>query len=185
MRKVLGIIQKTSISNGFTEQGGGGASAGQGGASVSAEVDCDGSDSSGTAPEVAASDDDDGGDDGGDDDGEPARKTSKASKNSILKVGANLRLSIQPLTSNDAGNNMTSANSGKHRNVTATADDLLVPQNSSLALWRLPMVLAHIPVSRSGWWAGVKTGRYPQPVKLSTRCVAWRSQDIAALIASF
>jgi predicted DNA-binding transcriptional regulator AlpA len=53
------------------------------------------------------------------------------------------------------------------------------------ALWRLPTVLAHIPVSRSGWWAGVKEGRYPAPVKLSTRCVAWRSADIRALIASF
>jgi prophage regulatory protein len=96
-------------------------------------------------------------DEGGDDDGEPARRSS-------LK---------KPIPS------------GKHRNVTATAGALLVPQNPDIALWRLPTVLAHIPVSRSGWWAGVKTGRYPQPVKLSTRCVAWRSQDIAALIASF
>ena len=46
------------------------------------------------------------------------------------------------------------------------------------------MVLAHVPVSRSGWWAGVKEGRYPAPVKLSTRCVVWRSADIRALIAS-
>jgi prophage regulatory protein len=53
------------------------------------------------------------------------------------------------------------------------------------ALLRLPQVLALIPVSRSGWWAGVANGRYPSPVKLSTRCVAWKSQDIRALIASF
>ena len=133
---------RIAITNGFPEQGGGGA-----------DVDCDGGDSSGAAPEVAASDDDE----GGDDDGEPARRSS-------LK---------KPIPS------------GKHRNVTATAGALLVPQNQDIALWRLPKVLALIPVSRSGWWAGVKTGRYPQPVKLSTRCVAWRSQDIAALIASF
>jgi prophage regulatory protein len=135
---------RLAISNGFPEQGGGGASA---------DVDCEGGDSSGAAPEVAASDDDD----GGDDDGEPARRSSRKKH----------------------------LPSGKHRNVTATAGALLVPQNPDIALWRLPTVLAHIPVSRSGWWAGVKTGRYPQPVKLSTRCVAWRSQDIAALIASF
>lgn len=32
---------------------------------------------------------------------------------------------------------------------------------------------------------GVAEGRYPAPVKLSKRCVAWRSADIRALIASF
>ena len=29
-----------------------------------------------------------------------------------------------------------------------------------------PPIPALIPVSRSTWWAGVKSGRYPQPVKL-------------------
>jgi predicted DNA-binding transcriptional regulator AlpA len=52
------------------------------------------------------------------------------------------------------------------------------------ALWRLPTVLTHVPVSRSGWWAGIKAGRYPAPVRLSPRCVAWRSEDIRSLIAS-
>lgn len=39
-----------------------------------------------------------------------------------------------------------------------------------------------IPVSKSTWWAGVKTGRYPRPVKLSMRCTAWRVEAIIALI---
>lgn len=39
-----------------------------------------------------------------------------------------------------------------------------------------------IPVSRSTWLSGVKSGRYPQPVKISERCTAWRTQDILALI---
>ena len=39
-----------------------------------------------------------------------------------------------------------------------------------------------IPVSKSTWWAGVKSGRYPKPVKLSERCTAWRVEDIRALI---
>ena len=140
--RVAGNV-KNAISNGFMEQGGGGASA---------DVDCDGGDSSGAAPAVAASGDDD----GGDSDGEPARQ-------SPLK---------KPLQS------------GKHRNVTATAGAPLIPQNPDIALWRLPTVLAHIPVSRSGWWAGVASGRYPAPVRLSTRCVAWKSADIRALIES-
>jgi len=58
-------------------------------------------------------------------------------------------------------------------------------QNQDVALLRLPQVLNLIPVSRSHWWAGVASGRYPAPVKLSTRCVAWKSEQIRALIASF
>ena len=50
------------------------------------------------------------------------------------------------------------------------------------ALLRLPQVLALIPVSRSAWWAGCKSGRYPNPVKLGPRTTAWRAADIAALL---
>ena len=39
-----------------------------------------------------------------------------------------------------------------------------------------------IPVSRSTWWAGVKTGRFPAPVKLGPGITAWRVQDIRTLI---
>lgn len=41
---------------------------------------------------------------------------------------------------------------------------------------------AIFPVSKSTWWQGVKSGRYPKPVKLSERCTAWRVEDIRALI---
>ena len=47
---------------------------------------------------------------------------------------------------------------------------------------RLPTILFHIPVAKSTWWDGVKTGRYPQPYKLSERCTAWRAEDIRELI---
>lgn len=47
---------------------------------------------------------------------------------------------------------------------------------------RLPQVLALIPISRSAWWAGVKKGRYPAPVKLSPRCSAWTVSSIRELI---
>jgi prophage regulatory protein len=39
-----------------------------------------------------------------------------------------------------------------------------------------------IPVSKSTWWAGVKSGRFPKPVKLGPRITAWRTEDIRALI---
>jgi predicted DNA-binding transcriptional regulator AlpA len=47
---------------------------------------------------------------------------------------------------------------------------------------RLPDVLAAFPVSKSTWWAGVKSGRYPTGHKLSQRVTAWRAEDIRALI---
>lgn len=42
-----------------------------------------------------------------------------------------------------------------------------------------------IPVSKSTWWAGVKTARYPQPVKLGPRITAWRAEDVRALFDAF
>lgn len=38
------------------------------------------------------------------------------------------------------------------------------------------------PVSRSSWYAGIKSGRYPAPVKLSPRCTAWKVDDIRSLV---
>jgi len=46
----------------------------------------------------------------------------------------------------------------------------------------LPTVLERITMSRSGWLQGVKDGRYPAPVRLSPRRVAWRESDITAFI---
>lgn len=39
-----------------------------------------------------------------------------------------------------------------------------------------------IPVKKSAWWAGVRSGRFPKPVKLG-RLTAWRTADIRELIA--
>lgn len=47
---------------------------------------------------------------------------------------------------------------------------------------RLPQVLSVIPVGKSCWWRGVKSGRFPLPVKLSDRCTAWRAEEIHDLI---
>lgn len=45
-----------------------------------------------------------------------------------------------------------------------------------------PAVPGLIPISRSSWWAGVKAGRYPQPIKLSPRVTVWRARDIMDMI---
>lgn len=38
------------------------------------------------------------------------------------------------------------------------------------------------PVSRSSWYAGINDGRYPPPVKIGVRSVAWRKSDLRALL---
>lgn len=43
---------------------------------------------------------------------------------------------------------------------------------------------AVIPVSKATWWAGVKTGRFPKPIKLGPRTTVWRVEDILDLIES-
>jgi len=58
------------------------------------------------------------------------------------------------------------------------------PPLSTAGLLRLPQVLKIFPVSKSTWWSGVKTGRYPAPVKPSRRTTAWRHSDILDLIES-
>lgn len=79
-----------------------------------------------------------------------------------------------------------------------TGSDQAIPRGPALQLpetgfLRLPQIIGNrkatppipplIPVCKSGWWAGVKSGRYPKPVKLSQRVTAWRVEDIRALIA--
>jgi predicted DNA-binding transcriptional regulator AlpA len=54
--------------------------------------------------------------------------------------------------------------------------------HSENRLLRLPQVLALIPVSKSTWWAGVRTGRFPKPFKLSSRVTVWKYTDIKNLI---
>lgn len=48
----------------------------------------------------------------------------------------------------------------------------------------VPPIPPIIPVSKSTWWANVKIGRYPQPVKLGSRITAWKVEDIRTLISS-
>lgn len=42
-----------------------------------------------------------------------------------------------------------------------------------------------LPISRSTWWSKVRSGEFPQPIKLGPRTTAWRAQDIADLITRF
>jgi len=49
---------------------------------------------------------------------------------------------------------------------------------------RLSSILAPagpIPVSKSTWWEGVRSGRFPKPQKLGPRTTVWKAEDIRAL----
>lgn len=47
-----------------------------------------------------------------------------------------------------------------------------------------PPILPLIPISKSSWWAGVRQGRYPRPVKVGPNTTCWRSRDIRAYLQS-
>lgn len=47
---------------------------------------------------------------------------------------------------------------------------------------RLPTVLKYIPVSKTTWWNGVKSGRFPKSVKFGEGITMWRVEDIKELI---
>ena len=49
-------------------------------------------------------------------------------------------------------------------------------------LVRLSQVLAAMNIAASTWWEGVKTGKFPPPVRLGPKCVRWRTQDVRRLI---
>lgn len=56
---------------------------------------------------------------------------------------------------------------------------LTVPSTGFL---RLKQVLQLIPIGKTQWYAGLKEGRFPQPIKLGPRTCAYRAEDISALI---
>jgi len=46
----------------------------------------------------------------------------------------------------------------------------------------VPPIPPLIPVARSTWWAGVRSGLFPRPIKIGPRITVWRVEDIRQLI---
>jgi prophage regulatory protein len=57
-----------------------------------------------------------------------------------------------------------------------------LPDTGFLRLSSIIAPRGPIPVSKSTWWAGIKDGRFPKPVKLGARITVWRVEDIRSLI---
>jgi predicted DNA-binding transcriptional regulator AlpA len=47
---------------------------------------------------------------------------------------------------------------------------------------RTVAVVGLLPISASTWWAGVRAGKFPAPVKLGPRISVWRRGEIEALL---
>lgn len=45
-----------------------------------------------------------------------------------------------------------------------------------------PAIPALIPVKKSTWWNGVKSGRFPKSFKIGPRTTVWHVEDIRLLI---
>lgn len=52
------------------------------------------------------------------------------------------------------------------------------------AFLRLNQVLSIIPVSRSAWYLGVASGKYPAPIKIGERTAVYKLADIKKLLTS-
>lgn len=64
-----------------------------------------------------------------------------------------------------------------------TAKEKTASGVDQIGFFRLKQVLALLPVGKSTWWAGVKTGRFPQPVRMPEgRITFWRKKDILELV---
>ena len=45
-----------------------------------------------------------------------------------------------------------------------------------------PPIEPIIPISKSAWWEGVKSCRYPKAIKLGANTTVWREDDVRDLV---
>ena len=99
---------------------------------------------------------------------------------------------MEPLNHRTTGANIASKKAhpsvtGHHTAATSVSTSKSGSLPTALAagdrLLRLHQVLSKFPVGRSTWYAGMRTGRYPQSVRISQRAVGWSCAAIDALIA--
>lgn len=59
-------------------------------------------------------------------------------------------------------------------------NDYVLPEEGVV---RLPVVLKVLGIGKTTWYNGIRDGKYPKSIKPSAGTVAWRVEDIRALIA--
>ena len=53
---------------------------------------------------------------------------------------------------------------------------------ASYELWKLPAVRARVPYSETSIYRLMREGKFPKPLKVGARAVAWRSDEVLAFI---
>ena len=66
--------------------------------------------------------------------------------------------------------------------MSATVQSSPAPVLPETGFLRLADVLRFVPVCRTAWYNGVRSGEFPQPVALGKRARGYRAQDIRDLI---
>ena len=61
----------------------------------------------------------------------------------------------------------------------------MAEEKQQIAFLRLPQLLEIFPISRSSWWQGCKSSKFPKPIKLGPRTMAWRKDEIEKLAENF
>lgn len=69
--------------------------------------------------------------------------------------------------------------------MTDTNDDTAENVNPAAIFLNVDAVVRSLPMSKSTWLAGVKAGKFPQPIRLTPARPVWRKSAIDALVASF
>jgi prophage regulatory protein len=45
-----------------------------------------------------------------------------------------------------------------------------------------PPIQPILPISKSSWWDGVKSGRFPKAIKIGANTTVWREDEIRSLV---
>ncbi len=61
-------------------------------------------------------------------------------------------------------------------------DSSTFPRTGLVRIKHILHPVGPIPVGKSTWWNGVKSGRFPKPLKLGPKTTVWKAEDIWALI---
>jgi len=77
---------------------------------------------------------------------------------------------------------MTKAIPNLKKSATTESKPLDFPYTGYVRVKQIVSPLGPLPISRSGFWAGVKCGRFPKPRKISSRVTVWRAEDIRDLL---
>ena len=45
-----------------------------------------------------------------------------------------------------------------------------------------PPIQPILPISKSSWWDGVKSGRFPKAIKIGANTTVWRENEVRSLV---